>query len=514
MVYKKNTEDSLTLKGGLNFLSKLVYQFSRIIMAFIVTPIVIRGLGAELYGAWMMIQQTVGYIARADLRPVGTLKLSLSISQHDDDIDKKKRQIGAALIVWLIVLPIMLLLGASAFYATPLFIKTSKESIWIVQIAFGISVLNVISERLFALPASVLDGMNLGYKTIWLNPTTIVITGITTILAIKYGYNIYGIALANTIGIATSGISRFFIAKTAIPWFGLSKPNVKEVKDFTKVSGWLFLSSVGFLLTHSSDILLVGIILGPASAAIYSTTGAILRMFTGLLLMLVSSGSPGIAGLCGQKNWARLERTRKELIAVIFLPLTTIGTLTFVLNESFLNLWVGDGFFGGNTLNLLLVFVSFIILLQRIDETIITSMLELKQKTIATFISGAFIILTGGIFAYFFGIYGMALGVFLGRLGLVMFFPFLIAKTTESKVLVYFKPFFRPLLTAILLILFAYLFPFFRCTSWVSLIKNGLIIFLFSGVIMYLCGLDQQNRKNINERIKLFLLELSVKLTR
>lgn len=71
----QSPEGSLTRRAGLTFVSSMLQQGARFLVGFVVTPIVIRGLGAELYGAWMMLQQTAGYLALSDLRPMGTLKI-------------------------------------------------------------------------------------------------------------------------------------------------------------------------------------------------------------------------------------------------------------------------------------------------------------------------------------------------------------------------------------------------------------------------------------------------------
>src|SRR5665811_258911 len=96
----KGKEGTLTRRATLTFVGSLLEQAARFIVGFGVIPIVIRGLGADLYGAWMMLQQTAGYLSLSDLRPMGTLKFTLAVRQHIDDIEEKRRQIVSALIIW------------------------------------------------------------------------------------------------------------------------------------------------------------------------------------------------------------------------------------------------------------------------------------------------------------------------------------------------------------------------------------------------------------------------------
>jgi hypothetical protein len=62
-----------TQRATLTFVSRLLQYGARIAVQVGVTPIVIHGLGVTLYGAWLMIQQTIGYLAMTDMRPASTL---------------------------------------------------------------------------------------------------------------------------------------------------------------------------------------------------------------------------------------------------------------------------------------------------------------------------------------------------------------------------------------------------------------------------------------------------------
>ena len=100
----------------MTFASGLLQQGAKLIIGLVVTPIIIRGLGQELYGVWLMIKQSTGYTAQADLRPMATLKFTLGVRQHEHDFHQKRRQIGAAILIWGLTLPIIFTLGAGLLW--------------------------------------------------------------------------------------------------------------------------------------------------------------------------------------------------------------------------------------------------------------------------------------------------------------------------------------------------------------------------------------------------------------
>ncbi len=486
---------TLTRHATLTFASSLLQQAARFIVGFAVTPIVVRGLGAELYGVWVMLQQTAGYLSLSDLRPMGTLKFTLAVRQHLDDVDEKRRQIGAALIIWAVTLPILLALGAIAVWAAPSFIRTGPQYIWPVRLTMGLLVLSIILDRGLSLPANVLRGVNLDYKAMGLNAATILLGGLLTVLAIWAGWGLPGVAGASVMGILLSSGVRYLVARRVVSWFGMARPLRHEVIDFARLSAWLFFSALGALLLMASDFLVVGWVLGPKAAAVYAITGAVLRMSIGPLEQLISSGVPGIADLCGRGEWDRVGKVRLEMHLAALAAITVVGVGVLTLNQSFLGLWVGEGFYGGRALNFLLVIIALETLMFRVDGVIVDTMLEFRAKTFISIACGAASLLLGVWLASVWGLPGMALGIFLARLGSLAGLPFIIAKK-GVPVIRYLKSMVRPYLAATIILIICYFASsLFLVQTWLSLILSGGLLSLLSAGFIWLVGLTPDQRK-------------------
>jgi O-antigen/teichoic acid export membrane protein len=495
-------EGSLTRRASLTFINNILQQGARLIVGFSVTPIVIRGLGAELYGAWVMIQHTVGYLALSDLRAMGTLKFTLAVRQHRNDVEEKRRQIGASVLVWACMLPLILLAGVAIIFASPFFILTATKHTSVVRVAMAIAVLSFSLDRILSLPANVLRGVNMEYKAMGLNATVTALIGFLTALAIWCGLGLVGVAAASMLGIMISSSVRFFVAKQVIPWFGAARPTKEEFLGFTKLSGWLLLSSIGGLLLSSGDVLLIGIILGPSSAAIYATTGAILRLIQEPVGQLLSSGAPGVADICGRRDWLRLENVRIEMHLIAITTLTVVGVCVIALNRSFLDLWVGKDFYDGNLTNLFLVLISFQKALLRVDGIVVDSMLEFRRKAFAMIIAGAVIVILGGSMVYALGIVGMAIGVFLSLSSLLIYLLTIIKHRTGADLKNYIKTILRPLITTALLFSLAFgLSQKLSLSSWFTLVATALILTLLTGIVMWVIGLNSEQRHKLAQRV-------------
>lgn len=131
------------------------------------------------------------------------------------------------------------------------------------------------------------------------------------------------------------------------------------VRDLIGESSRFFLSSIAIRLLAQANVLFVGLILGPASAAIYSLT---VRAYdTVVMVIVLFNGSlvPSITHLFGSGNLARFrEVVMRVLVGVAALSALAM-TVTVVLDPAFLHLWVGDAVFGGQGVSVMMAAALF-----------------------------------------------------------------------------------------------------------------------------------------------------------
>ena len=499
----KNNNHSLTKRAGLIFFSQLLQQTARLIIGFVVTPIVIRGLGAELYGAWTMIQQSVGYLSLSDFRPMGTLKFTLAVRQHVDDPDEKRRQIGSALFTWILTLPLFLTLGGLAIYKLPLFIRVNPEYFKVLQFTIAIMVLSVAMNRVLSLPANVLRGMNLEYKAMGLNALIILFNGCLVALVVWMGWGLPGVAGATVIGLIISGLVRLYVAKGTISWFGISKPKKIEFIDFIKISAWLTFSGLGGLLLTASDLLIVGFLLGPESAAIYFTTGAAIRMTTDPLAQFIGSANIGLAGICGQGDWKRAMKIRTEMFTLGMAGITFLGAGILLLNKSFVGLWVGQKYFGGQVTTLLLILAAISRLFFRIDNILIAGMLEIKRMSVSMFIGGLCVMGLGFWLTSIWGLSGMAIATSVGYLSQLGYYQLIIKERAGLSLKPFFVRLARSFFSVIPIFVFCYIGYFFiLLQEWLGFFFIAILISVVLLCYVWFLMLDFHDRNHIILRVK------------
>ena len=106
------SDGSLTKKASLNAAASTAEQIARIVAGLIISPILLTRLGDTTYGIWQVLQRLIGHASPASGRPGEALKWTIAHEQRSTDYDFKRRQVGNALAVWVLFLPLLVAIGA------------------------------------------------------------------------------------------------------------------------------------------------------------------------------------------------------------------------------------------------------------------------------------------------------------------------------------------------------------------------------------------------------------------
>ena len=123
------SDRGLTKKASLNALAAALDDGSRLLVGFLITPLLVTGLGNFLYGSWRVLQELLGYISPATGRTSQALKWTLASQQASCDYEKKRRDVGSTLVVWTVFLPVLTVLGGLLAWFVPFWLNTPKDSI-------------------------------------------------------------------------------------------------------------------------------------------------------------------------------------------------------------------------------------------------------------------------------------------------------------------------------------------------------------------------------------------------
>jgi O-antigen/teichoic acid export membrane protein len=171
------SDESLTKKASLNALASVLDYVTRLLVGFVLTPLMVMGLGDYSFGMWQILNRVVGYISPASGRPTSALKFALANQQASTDLDKKRRYVGGTLVIWACFLPLLAGVGGVVSWLMPYWLHAPTEYVWIVRVVSGLLVANLIADTLATVPQAVLQGENLGYKRMGMSALLVAVGG-------------------------------------------------------------------------------------------------------------------------------------------------------------------------------------------------------------------------------------------------------------------------------------------------------------------------------------------------
>jgi O-antigen/teichoic acid export membrane protein len=405
---------ALTRRASLSAVASLLDYGVKAGVSLVITPILVGGLGRTLYGVWEMLGRLVGYMSAADGRPTEALRLVISQQQGADPTANRK-SVGAALAVWLLLLPVVALVGGVLAWLAPALTHAPPESRSAVRLTCILLIVSFLLGGLAAIPESVLRGMNLGYKRMGLQAGLSIIAGGLTAWAVYEGMGLVGIGAAQIVRALIIGLCFWLLVRKYVSWFHVARPTKSDVKGLLGMSVWLSVGELVAKLLLASDVLILGAVVSPAAVTTFVLTGYAARTGLGIFVFTAGSAMPGVGGVLGHRQFDRAAQLRRELMTLTWLFVTAVGATVLVWNHSFLTLWVGARNYAGPWVDLLIVLIVGQTAFIRTDSYIIDAALRPKGRVLVGAITVIATLGLGIALTHAFGILGLCIGMLAGR---------------------------------------------------------------------------------------------------
>jgi len=501
-------DSSRTKKAYLNAVASGLEYAAQFSVSFVVNPILVGGLGSFLYGVWQVLSRLKGYLSAASGRPTEAMKWAVAHRQSSPDAEEKRRLMGAAVVVWMLFLPVMGAGGFALAWYAPGLLKVPPASVTLVRVAAVILILDLTLTSLVNLPESVLRGENLGYKRMGLTTLLVLLQGSMVAAAVLLGMSLVGVASAMLVNTLLNAAFFWWVARSNVPWFGIALPRASEVKQFLGLSGWFLVWRLVMQTMLGSDVVVLGILASAESVTSYTLTKQIPESLISLVAIVMGGITPGLGGMIGAGDLKRVNRVRGEFLAGSWLLAAIAGTTTLLWNPSFVRLWVGKQYYSGPTALLLIMVMIVQFVLIRNDANIIDLTLDLRRKVLLGAVSAGLAVLFGGVLLKTFnlGISGLCLGFMAGRLILSLGYPTIIGRLLGVSLAAQMRSALRPVLVTI--VLFGLAASFGRslvAPSWPLLVLAAGLTVLVISPLAFFAGLPREQRGRLLRRLRAML---------
>ena len=331
-----------------NALGVYAVYAAAIASGLLVTPIVIHSIGTKAFGVWSFIGAVTIYLSILDFG-VGPSIVRFAAEargrQADDDLNAVA---STGLVVYALIGLLTLPIGIGLAFAVPALVGAPHGLVWDARI----TTLLVVASLAIRFPLGLFNNLLVAQQRWDLQNlanfvATALYAALVAILMPRFG----GLIL---LGVLTLGTT---VLRLTLPllWLRRELPGLRLARRYVsraRLRELLTFSSSNFLvhmaqkIVFSTDVIVVGIVLGSAASGIYSVPAKLFALVFGIGTAVTSLMFPAFAELEGAGDLAQQRRlllaglrSGTALMLLLALPLLLIPDLL-------IKAWIGAGYHG------------------------------------------------------------------------------------------------------------------------------------------------------------------------
>jgi O-antigen/teichoic acid export membrane protein len=423
-----------------------------IVSGLVVTPIALHALGDQAFGIWSFVGSITIYLTLLDFGLGPSVVRFTAEARGRGTPEDTNRLASTALLLYAAIGVVTLALGVAISWLVPLLIDTPDDLVWETRIAAFLVTLSLVVRFPLGLFYNLLGGhqrfdvQNLGNFI-----GTIVYAVLVAVLLPRGG----GLVL---LGVLTLGVTLFRLGlpllwlRREFPQLRLRRAYVtrRGVRELASVSTSNFLVHLANKVVFSTDVVVVGIVLGPRAATLYAIPAKLFQLAFGLCSVGANLMFPAFAE---QEGAGEADRQRRLLLIglrgsiaaalVVALPLLLIPDLV-------IEAWLRSDTYGESSA--VLALLAVVVLIHQPIYLLTNYLIAIGRQAVVarTLIVGVVVnVVLSLVLVETVGIWGVALATLVADVGVLLYVvPALAAPAAGISVASFARAALRPLLPA------------------------------------------------------------------
>jgi O-antigen/teichoic acid export membrane protein len=320
------------------------------------TPFLLGMLGEAPYGLWLIGTQILAYLLLLDLGIVTLLprEVARGLGSSADPAAataEVSRIVATTVHVVVRQWPIVAIATTIVWLLLPREWAELRGPLGIVFVVFVATFpLRILQAILTGLQELAFGGIT--YVTAWAAGIAL------TVGLVLGGFGLYALAVGwvgqQTLMFAMGAIRLARRHPGVVPR-RLAGPAAGEAGLYLRRGAWVSLGQIAQVLIYGSDILLIGMVLGPLATVPFSLTGKLLAVFATQPGVIMQMALPALAEMRTREAPERLATVMNVLSQGMLILSGGIAVTVLAVNRGFIGWWVGSQHYGGMELLLLLV---------------------------------------------------------------------------------------------------------------------------------------------------------------
>ena len=317
------------------------------VVALVMTPVLVRGLGKDAYGVWALATAFVLYFKLLEFgigKAIPRYVAEHAVARDDAQLS---RALSTALALLCAAAAVALAIAIALTAAFPALFDVPAE----LRSAAQITVAIVLCDLCASVVADAFGWSLVGlHRVDLINATLIAVVvaqAVAWAIVIALGGGLVALAVV-TFAISLAGqLARYRLARRLLPGLVLAPRRLYDralVRPFLRRSTWIGVTDVAAVVGFRVDVIVVGLVVGVPAAAVYAVGQKLTFALEQLIAPTTKAFFPHASELAARQDRAGLRdalmtgtRTSLAIAAPLALALS-------LLAGPFVDAWVGAGF--------------------------------------------------------------------------------------------------------------------------------------------------------------------------
>lgn len=325
-----------------NTVSNLLRYAVSMVVAFFLTPFIVRTLGDASYGFWVLLMSFIGYAGILEIGVQPAVVKLVGQYQGAGDSAKLKELINAALLYFLVVGGLVALLSVTV---GPFWVLRHVEDLRDLphaRLLFAAIAFDALLMYLNYLVSGVLYGFQKYHLRNLIDVGGWIVNGLLVVLFLKGGGLLALVAckLVTDIAIvvASAVATRRLLPDLRLDFGGLHRGSFRELLGY---GGLVFVSATATRIATYAQPIIISTALSSAATTLYAIPGKLVEYARQIAWALTASFMPMFSEMEGRQERAALREIYLDYSRYIFLILLPVTVLLFVYGVPFIRLWIG-----------------------------------------------------------------------------------------------------------------------------------------------------------------------------
>lgn len=334
------------------------------ITAFLMMPFVIKYLGDDSYGIWVLVSAMTGYLGLFKLGFRPSINKHVAEFKAHNDFTKLREFVAGSLHIYMYISVAIFITSLLVSYFVPQLFNLENDYLVVFQILILFSGV----QSVFSLIGTAYGGVISGYQRYEINAGieifVILVRAAIIIYFLPDFQNLYTMAAAHFSITIIGYLLTIVMARIISPVKALKitkKPSKEILSIIIKYNSISFsIAAIGILISYV-DTIIVGLILPLSVITHYAIGDRLVKYTISFLSVTTRVIAPAISELKAKNNMELVTQVLLNIHKVSCIIAYPVLLCLIVQGAEFINLWMGDGYSDSADVMFILAVLSLII---------------------------------------------------------------------------------------------------------------------------------------------------------